>query len=98
MSDSRTVARLALLLIAALVLAAPLPAATAVGTGAYQVEMVIIRVIDPPTGEDLSAPAEGRGFNHQIDTTTTPPTVYRTLEASQMQLGGVASRLRASGT
>ena len=96
------VTRVALVLIAALSLAAPLPAATSSAsggaTGAYQVEMVIFRVISPPTGEDLSVPAEGRGFNHQIDTSATPPTVYRNLDASQMQLGGIASRMRASGT
>ena len=90
--------RLALALIAALALAAPLPAATGSATGAYQVEIVIFRVISPPTGEDLSVPAEGRGFNHQIDTSATPPTVYRNLDASQMQLGGIAARLRSSGT
>jgi hypothetical protein len=60
--------------------------------------MVIFRALEPGTSEDLSAPAEGRGFNHQIDGSTTPPTVYRTLDASQMQLGGIAARLRSSGT
>ena len=60
--------------------------------------MVIFRAIEAPSGEDLSVPAEGRGFSHQIETNATPPTVYRTLEASQMQLGAVASRLRSSGT
>jgi len=75
------------------------PAATpAAGTGAYQVEMVIFRAEDVPAGEDLSVPAEGRGFNRQIETGSTPPPVYRTLDASQMQLGGVAAKLRSSGT
>jgi hypothetical protein len=78
--------------------ATPLQAASVAGAGAYQVEMVIFRVVDAPAGEDLSVPAEGRGFNHQIDTTTSPPAVYRSLEATQMQLGGVASKLRSSGT
>jgi hypothetical protein len=72
------------------------PAATGSG-GAYQVEIVIFRAVEAPTGEDLSAPAEGRGFNRQIDSGATPPVVYRTLEASQMQLGGIAARLRSSG-
>ena len=72
--------------------------ATAAGTGAYQVEMVIFRAVDAPAGEDLSVPAEGRGFNRQIDTAATPPPVYRSLEASQMQLGAVASKLRSSGS
>ena len=96
MSASRLFRRLGLILIVALSQVTPLPAAS--GTGAYQVEMVIFRAAEPPSGEDLSAPAEGRGFNHQIDTTSTPPPVYRTLTAAQMQLGGVVSRLRASGT
>ncbi len=79
----------------------PLPAATAAATGAtgaYQVELVIFRAVDTPTGEDLSVPAEGRGFNRQIDNTASPPTVYRSLEPAQMQLGGIAARLRSSGT
>jgi len=110
MSSSRPTGRLALAL--SLVLALTLaPAARAAGatnaagaapaaTGngnAYQVEIVIFRAVEAPTGEDLSAPAEGRGFNRQIDTGATPPVVYRTLEASQMQLGGIAARLRSSG-
>jgi hypothetical protein len=76
---------------------APQAASPATG-GAYQVEMVIFRTVEAPGGEDLSAPAEGRGFNRQIDSKSTPPTVYRSLEAAQMQLGGVVSKLRASGT
>jgi hypothetical protein len=78
--------------------ATALPAATAAATGAYQVEMVIFRAVDTPAGEDLSVPAEGRGFNRQIDNTTAPPTVYRSLEPAQMQLGGVAAKLRSTGT
>lgn len=89
-------------LIVAFTPSAQLHAATAAGagagSGAYQVELVIFRTSDPPVGEDLGAPAEGRGFNHQIDSSATPPTVYRSLEAAQMQLGGMAARLRASGT
>jgi hypothetical protein len=100
MSASGIVTRVALVLWAAMAQAAPLqsPTAASAGSGAYQVEIVIFRVLSAPTSEDLSVPAEGRGFNHQIDTSATPPTVYRTLEAAQMQLGGMASRLRAGGT
>jgi hypothetical protein len=82
----------------ALTQATPLQAASAGGTGAYQVEMVIFRAVDAPAGEDLTVPAEGRGFSHQIDTSATPPAIYRSLEPAQMQLGGVASKLRSSGT
>src|SRR5262245_37545779 len=71
---------------------------TSTASGAYQVEIVIFRANSPPPGgEDLGASAEGRGFNRQLDSGVPPPTIYRTLEASQMQLGGVASRLRANG-
>jgi hypothetical protein len=99
---------LAPLLVAIAALAAATPARGAAstgaaaaagnGAGAYQVEIVIFRAASAPAGgEDLSANAEGRGFNHQFDSSAIPPTVYRTLEASQMQLGGIASRLRANG-
>jgi hypothetical protein len=107
MRVSRILLRATAGLLAALVLAraTPLQAAStaapstpAAGSGAYQVEMVIFRAADAPAGEDLSVPAEGRGFNRQIDTTSTPPPVYRSLEASQMQLGAIASKLRASGS
>jgi peptidoglycan-binding protein CsiV len=77
--------------------AAPAGSPTSATTGAYQVEIVIFRANSPPPGEDLSASAEGRGFNRQLDSGVTAPTIYRTLDASQMQLGGVASRLRANG-
>lgn len=87
-----------LLLFLALTQATALQAASAAGTGAYQVEMVIFRAAEAPSGEDLSVPAEGRGFSHQIDTGATPPAIYRSLEPSQMQLGAVASKLRSSGT
>ena len=71
--------------------------AAAPNTGAYQVEVVIFRSVEAPTGEALEAPAEGRGFGGQLDSTAAPPTVLRTLDASQMQLGTLASRLRAGG-
>jgi hypothetical protein len=73
------------------------PSGASGANGAYQVEIVIFRSAEAPAGEDLSAPAEGRGFSRQLDTGATPPVIYRTLEASQMQLGGIASRLRANG-
>lgn len=67
------------------------------GPGAYQVEVLIFRAVDAPAGEDLGAPAEGRGFNGQLEHGATPPSLLRTLDASQMQLGVMAARLRASG-
>ena len=76
----------------------PPPLAAAGNPGAYQVEVLIFRALDPPTGEDLSAPAEGRGFNHQLETGAAPPVVFRTLDTAHMQLGGMASKLRASGS
>lgn len=71
--------------------------AAAGGPGAYQVEVLIFKAADAPTGEDLSAPAEGRGFNGQLERGGTPPSVWRTLDASRMQLSGMAARLRANG-
>jgi hypothetical protein len=94
MKASRIAVSLALTLW--LPLAQPLAAAPA-GSGAYQVEVLIFRAIDPPTGEDLRARAEGRGFNGQLERGAAPPAVLRTLDASRMQLGGMAARLRASG-
>ena len=72
-------------------------AAAAPSTGAYLVEVVIFRAVEPPTGEALDAPAEGRGFGGPLDGNAPPPSVLRTLDASQMQLGTLASRLRATG-
>ncbi|HVN99823.1 MAG TPA: CsiV family protein [Steroidobacteraceae bacterium] len=85
----------------------PLEASTA-GTGAYQVEVLIFRAVTPPAGEDLAQPAEGRGFTGQgagqaaaqsagAAPGDAAPAVLRTLDSSQMQLGTMASRLRASG-
>lgn len=73
-----------------------MPAAPA-GSGAYQVEILIFRAATPPTGEDLGVAAEGRGFGRQSDPSVAPPEVLRTLEGTHMQLGGMASKLRASG-
>jgi hypothetical protein len=100
MLQSRILLRAAPIALLALAItqASPLPAASAPATGAYQVEMVIFRAVETPGGEDLSVPAEGRGFNRQIDTTTAPPPVYRSLEPAQMQLGGIAAKLRSGGT
>ena len=97
MTACRIACRVAFCLLVALASPPPLRAAAA-GSGAYQVEVLIFRAVEPPTGEDLGTPAEGRGFNHQLDTGAAPPTVYRALEAAQMQLGGLASKLRASGS
>jgi len=75
-----------------------LPAATAAAnTNAYQVEVVIFRSVAPPANEDLSKPAEGRGFEGSVASGIAPPTMVRKLDASQMQLGNIAARLRSSG-
>jgi hypothetical protein len=65
--------------------------------GAYQVEVVIFRAVAPPANEDLSAAPEGRGFGSTFTRSAAPPTLMRKLDASQMQLGGIAARLRSSG-
>lgn len=95
---------LALALLLVLAAAPRLPAATP-STGAYQVEVLIFRAVTPPAGEDLAAAAEGRGFTGQgagqaaaqAAGDTTAPDVLHTLDSSQMQLGSMASKLRASG-
>ena len=98
MTACRIICRVAAWLLLALPLSPAQNAAAAnTAAGAYQVEVLIFRGPDPLPGEDLSAPAEGRGFNHQLETGATPPAVFRTLDATQMQLGGLASKLRASG-
>ncbi|HMI36423.1 MAG TPA: hypothetical protein VK505_02255, partial [Steroidobacteraceae bacterium] len=66
--------------------------AAAASTGLYQVEIIIFQSVAPPAGEDLSASAEGRGFSGQLERGTAPPAVLRRLDASEMQLGGLASR------
>jgi hypothetical protein len=66
-------------------------------TSVYQVEVVIFRSIAPPANEDLSKPAEGRGFEGSVASGIAPPTLVRKLDASQMQLGNIAARLRSSG-
>ena len=96
MSTYRLIGCVALCLLLVLT-PAPVPRAATGSGGAYQVEVLIFRALEAPAGEDLGAPAEGRGFNRQLDSGATPPVVYRRLEASQMQLGGLAARLRTSG-
>ncbi len=91
---------LSLLACLPLLLLAPLPAlpaAAAANTNAYQIEVLIFRAVAPPANEDLSKPAEGRGFGGSVASGIAPPTLVRKLDASQMQLGAQASRLRNSG-
>lgn len=92
----RVLACLPLLLISSL--SAPAATATApANPNLYQVEVVIFRSVAPPANEDLSRPAEGRGFEGAAPSGAAPPTLVRKLDASQMQLGSLASRLRSSG-
>jgi hypothetical protein len=77
--------------------ATPTAAAASANNGTYQVEVVIFRSTTPPANEDLSAAPEGRGFEAGLTQTVPPPTVVRKLDASQMQLGALAARLRSSG-
>src|SRR5882724_11035189 len=72
--------------------------AAAASTGLYQVEIIIFQSVAPPAGEDLSASAEGRGFSGQLERGTAPPALLRRLDASEMQLGGLASRIGTSGS
>ena len=69
--------------------------AAAAATGLYQVEVIIFQSAAPPGGEDLSASAEGRGFNGQLERGATPPPLLRMLDSSEMQLGALAAKLRA---
>jgi hypothetical protein len=93
----RSLLRTGLALAVALLAPTILPAA-APSTGAYQIEVVIFRHVETPAGEALDAPAEGRGFDGRLEQGAMPPTVLRMLDASQMQLGTLASKLRASGS
>jgi hypothetical protein len=72
--------------------------AAAASTGLYQVEIIIFQSVAPPAGEDLSANAEGRGFSGQLERGTAPPALLRRLDASEMQLGGLASRIGTAGS
>jgi hypothetical protein len=69
--------------------------AAAAATGLYQVEVIIFQSEATPGGEDLSASAEGRGFNGLLERGAAPPAFLRMLDASEMQLGGLAARLRS---
>ena len=95
------VSTFALSLLLVLAAAAPMPAVSA-STGSYVVEILVFRAVTPPAGEDLNAAAEGRGFNGSSSAGSGTagdngvPAVLRTLDASQMQLGSMASKLRAS--
>lgn len=66
-------------------------------TGNYRVEIIILRGPAPVGSEDLSAPAEGRGFDERRDTGGTPPRFVRLLEASELQMTAHATQLRNSG-
>ena len=87
----------ALLLLQSPVLSAAAAASTSANTSTYQVEVVIFRSLAPPASEDLNKPAEGRGFEGAAASGIAPPTLVRKLDASQMQLGNIAARLRSSG-
>ena len=93
----RLLACLPALLLQSPVLSAAAAASTNANTSTYQVEVVIFRSLAPPTSEDLNKPAEGRGFEGAAASGSAPPTLVRKLDASQMQLGSLAARLRSSG-
>ncbi len=92
--NSSRYALAASLTLALALLPRPIDAAAA-ATGLYQVEMIIFQSEAAPGGEDLSATAEGRGFNGQLEHGATPPALLRMLDSSEMQLGGLAARLRS---
>jgi hypothetical protein len=96
MSSTRYTLAAGLALVLALVPA--LSGAAATTTGLYQVEVIIFQSVAPPAGEDLSTNAEGRGFNGQLEHGAAPPALLRMLDASEMQLGGLASRIGGSGS
>lgn len=87
----------ALLLTQSPALPATASPAASVNTSAYQVEVVIFRSVTPPVNEDFSAAPEGRGFDGGPAQDVPPPALLRKLDASQMQLGALAARLRSSG-
>jgi hypothetical protein len=65
----------------------------------FRVELVVFRATTPPTGEDWTASPGFRGFNADPATQGggAPPSVIRIYESDRYQLGGMASKLRASG-
>lgn len=92
----RMLAAFCALLLAALSTATPTRAADQGERNTYRVEVIIFRTAQPPAGsEDLSAPAEGRGFNGRIDT-TNPPRVMRLLEPTELQMTALADKLRGN--
>jgi hypothetical protein len=86
------------LLAALCLLALPAGADTGRASGLYQVEVIIFTNRAGSSGEDLGRPAEGRNFNGVFDSNDPPPKVVRVLDVSQMQLGGIAARMQASGS
>ena len=75
------------------------PAAPAANArSSYRVEVIVFRQNQTPGGgEDYSAPPEGRGFGDKRDVGGGGPTLVRMLEDSELQLDGVAQKLRAGG-
>jgi hypothetical protein len=65
----------------------------------FRVELVVFLATMPPAGEDWTAPPGFRGFNADPATQGggAPPSVIRIYESDRYQLGGMASKLRASG-
>ena len=79
--------------------AAPAPAQQTSGP-LFRVELLVFRATTPPTGEDWTAPPGFRGFNADPSTLSSgspPPSVIKIYESDHYQLGGMASKLRASG-
>lgn len=73
-------------------------ASGAVDTGGeYRVEVIVLRANSVPSGEDLSQPAEGRGFEGRYTAAGTQPTVLRQLTGDALQMNGLAARLARSG-
>ncbi len=78
---------------------APAPAQQKSGP-LFRVELVVFRATNPPSGEDWTAPPGFRGFNADPATLgggSAPPSVIKVYESDRYQLGGMASKLRASG-
>lgn len=70
--------------------------AAAASGNRYRVEIIVFRAPTPASGENWSAPPEGRGFEHG-NTSGPAPQVLATLDADKLQMGGMANRLRSSG-
>jgi Peptidoglycan-binding protein, CsiV len=66
----------------------------------FRVELVVFRATTPPTGEDWTAPPGFRGFNSDPSTQgggSAPPSVIKIYPSESYELGGMASKLSASG-